>query len=70
MRSSHVPLKRRSQFRLDEDQYRRLVEEAEVEGRSVSALIREAVDHSTLRLVFSFDHHFDQMAGLGLRRVP
>lgn len=25
---------------------------------------------SIARLVFSFDHHFDQMAGLGLRRVP
>lgn len=35
--------KRRSQLMLDDDLYERLTQEAEFEGRSVSALVREAV---------------------------
>jgi hypothetical protein len=35
--------KRRSQIMLDDELYEALVREAEIEGRSVSALVREAV---------------------------
>ncbi|HLH75116.1 MAG TPA: ribbon-helix-helix protein, CopG family [Chloroflexota bacterium] len=43
MSASQGSRKRRSQIILDEDLYNRLVEEAEVEKRSVSSLVREAV---------------------------
>jgi hypothetical protein len=35
--------KRRSQIMLDDDLYRGLVQEAAIEGRSISSLVREAV---------------------------
>lgn len=41
-RSSESP-KRRSQIMLDDDLYLSLKSEAEIEGRSLSALVREAV---------------------------
>ncbi|MGH2458111.1 MAG: ribbon-helix-helix protein, CopG family, partial [Chloroflexota bacterium] len=43
MPSSTGPYKRRSQIMLDEDLYHGLADAAEIEGRSISALVREAV---------------------------
>lgn len=39
-----MPLDRRLQVLLDEDQYRRLEEHAARRGESVAALVREAID--------------------------
>jgi hypothetical protein len=44
MSISSLP-KRRSQIMLDNDLYQRLVEESKLEGRSISSLVREAVQH-------------------------
>jgi hypothetical protein len=43
MATSHGAAKRRSQILLDNDLYEGLLQEAEIEGRSISALVREAV---------------------------
>lgn len=40
-----MPLSHRLQILLDEEQYDRLTQRAKAQGRSVGALIREAVDH-------------------------
>ena len=40
----HMSLTRRLQVLLDEDQHARLAERAATEGRSVGALVREAID--------------------------
>jgi plasmid stability protein len=40
-----MSLSHRLQILLDEEQYARLTQRAKAEGRSVGALIREAVDH-------------------------
>ncbi len=41
----HMPMTHRLQILLDEEQYARLSQRSKAEGRSVGALIREAVDH-------------------------
>lgn len=41
-----MPLSHRLQILLDEEQYDRLAQRAKAQGRSVGALIREAVDHT------------------------
>jgi hypothetical protein len=40
-----MPKSHRLQILLDEEQYARLTQRAKAQGRSVGALIREAVDH-------------------------
>ena len=40
-----MPMSHRLQILLDEEQYDRLTQRAKAQGRSVGALIREAVDH-------------------------
>jgi len=40
-----MPMSHRRQILLDEEQYARLTQRAKAQGRSVGALIREAVDH-------------------------
>lgn len=40
----HISLTRRTQLLLDEERYRRLQQEADVTGRSVAAIIRDAID--------------------------
>ena len=40
-----MPMSHRLQIHLDEEQYDRLTQRAKAQGRSVGALIREAVDH-------------------------
>lgn len=62
-------LTRRTQLLLDEERYRRLQEEADATGRSVAAIIREAID-TQLQIVDRRPQRRTAWQGLLDQRAP